>query len=112
MGIIIYLKIRVLEKSISTIIIIYVDYHKHLNIVKIKRSWIFIRSNAFLNYPAGNFLSNIEYEWLDTFKSEISNEVINTYLHFAHSGRPRRIMSFSRAANFIFYFDPVTRRPW
>ncbi len=87
---------------------IYVDYHNYLNIVKDKKD-LDIERIKFLSAITrrGNFLSNIEYEWLDTFKSEISNEVIDTYIHFAHSGRTNDSEFMIELANFIFYFDPV-----
>jgi two-component SAPR family response regulator len=53
-------------------------------------------------------LSDSEYEWLDPFKSEISNEVIDTFLHFAQSCDQSHNAEFLiEIANFIFYFDPV-----
>lgn len=56
----------------------------------------------------GNFLADLEYEWLDTFKSEISNEVIDTYLRFAGSIKIADDPEFLvKLASYIFYFDPV-----
>ncbi|WP_228098921.1 galactose oxidase [Pedobacter sp. MC2016-24] len=56
----------------------------------------------------GAFLPNANYEWMDQFKAEISNEIIDTYLHFAHSiviaDDPDRLIEL---ANYIFYFDPI-----
>jgi hypothetical protein len=87
---------------------IYVDYHNYLNIVKDKKD-LDIEKIKYLSAITrrGNFLSNIEYEWLDVFKSEISNEVIDTYIHFAHSGSTHDPEFMIELANFIFYFDPV-----
>jgi hypothetical protein len=86
----------------------YVDYHNYLNIVKDKKDLDIekIKCLSAITHR-GNFLSNIEYEWLDTFKSEISNEVIDTYLHFAHSGSTGDPEFLIELANFIFSFDPV-----
>jgi DNA-binding SARP family transcriptional activator len=86
----------------------YVDYHNYLNIVKDKKDLDIekIKCLSAITHR-GNFLSNIEYEWLDTFKSEISNEVIDTYLHFAHSGSTNDPEFLIELANFIFSFDPV-----
>ncbi|MES2277873.1 MAG: galactose oxidase [Bacteroidota bacterium] len=87
---------------------IYVDYHNYLNIVKDKKELDIQKIKCLSEITQrGNFLSNIEYEWLDTFKSEISNEVIDTYLHFAHSGATHDPEFMVELANFIFYFDPV-----
>jgi len=87
---------------------IYVDYHNYLNIVKDKKE-LDIRKIKLLSdiTQRGNFLSNIEYEWLDIFKSEISNDVIDTYLHFAHSSTSHDPEFLVELASFIFYFDPV-----
>ncbi|MDB5125561.1 MAG: hypothetical protein JWP94_3690 [Mucilaginibacter sp.] len=86
----------------------YVDYHNYLNIVKDKKDLDIEKINCLSAIThRGNFLSNIEYEWLDTFKSEISNEVIDTYLHFAHSGSTNDPEFLIELANFIFSFDPV-----
>ncbi|HKG05211.1 MAG TPA: hypothetical protein VKB19_02065 [Pedobacter sp.] len=56
----------------------------------------------------GSFLSNVEYEWLDAFKSEISNEIIDTYLHYAATIRIEEDAELLvKLANYVFYFDPV-----
>jgi len=88
---------------------IYVDYYNYLSIVKDKKKLDIQKiKNLSEITQRGNFLSNIEYEWLDTFKSEISNEVIDTYLHFAQSTEtshdPELLIEI---ASYIFYFDPV-----
>ncbi len=87
---------------------IYVDYHNYLNIVKDKKELNIEKIKCLSEITQrGNFLSNIEYEWLDSFKSEITNEVIDTYLHFAHAGTTTDPEFLTELANFIFYFDPV-----
>ena len=56
----------------------------------------------------GNFLSNVEYEWLDSFKSEISNEIVDAYLRYAASIKIADDPEFLvNLANYVFYFDPV-----
>lgn len=56
----------------------------------------------------GNFLSNVEYEWLDSFKSEISNEIVDAYLRYAASVKIADDPEFLvKLANYVFYFDPV-----
>lgn len=56
----------------------------------------------------GNFLPNVEYEWMDAFKSEISFEVVDIYIAYIKSIRladdPELILTLT---NHIFYFDPV-----
>lgn len=88
---------------------IFVDYHAYLNIVcnkdKLDKQKIIQLTHI---TQRGNFLSNIEYEWLDAFKSDVSNEIIDSYLQFANSVKitddPKFII---KIANDIFYFDPV-----
>jgi DNA-binding SARP family transcriptional activator len=88
--------------------VIYVDYYNYLNIVKDKKELDVKRvKDLSAITQRGNFLSNIEYEWLDTFKSEISNEVIDTYMHFAQSEIAHDPELLIDLANYIFYFDPV-----
>jgi two-component SAPR family response regulator len=56
----------------------------------------------------GNFLANVEYEWLDSFKSEISNEIVDAYLRYAASVKIADDPEFLiKLANYVFYFDPV-----
>lgn len=98
-----YWKIEIDHKNI------YVDYNNYLNIVTDKKD---LGHDRIKNLSAithrGNFLSNIEYEWLDAFKSEISNEVIDIYLHFAHLEKAAHEPEFLiELANYIFYFDLV-----
>lgn len=88
---------------------VYVDYHDYLSLVKGKRKLDKekIKSLSMIT-QRGNFLSNNEYEWLDTFKSEISNDVINTYLRHAQSPEFSYDPEFLiEIANYIFHFDPV-----
>ena len=88
---------------------IFVDYYNYLTIVSNKEE---LDKQKILQLTQitqrGNFLSNIEYEWLDTFKSDVSNEIIDCYLQFANSMKisddPRFLI---KLANDIFYFDPV-----
>ncbi|MDF2431994.1 MAG: hypothetical protein JWP44_1625, partial [Mucilaginibacter sp.] len=87
----------------------HVDYFEYLSIVRDK-SLLDIERIKFLSAitQRGNFLLNSEYEWLDSFKSEISNEVIDTYLHYAHSlDALHEVEHLIEIAGYIFYFDPV-----
>ncbi len=88
---------------------IMVDYHNYLSIVsnktKLNKQKIIQLTNI---TQRGNFLSNIEYEWLDTFKSEVSNEIIDCYIQFANSVQLADDAEFLiKLTNDIFYFDPV-----
>jgi DNA-binding SARP family transcriptional activator len=85
------------------------DYLSYLAIVKDKKKLNKERINQLAEITQrGSFLSNIEYEWLDEYKSEVSNEIIDTYIHFAHSIPIKEDPDFLvRLANYIFYFDAV-----
>lgn len=54
----------------------------------------------------GSLLHDVEYPWLDPFKSDVSNHVIDTYLHFARqdASDPEFMIML---ADYIFYFDSV-----
>lgn len=86
-----------------------VDYRDYLAIVNDKQHVNKQKINELANITQrGSFLSNTEYEWLDDFKSEVSNEIIDTYLHFAHTiPIPDDPEFLVRLANDIFHFDPV-----
>ncbi len=86
-----------------------VDYHNYLNIVKDKRELNKQRIKELTQIiQRGSFLSNLEYEWLDPFKSEISNQVIDIYQHYANSMEVSEDPEFMvEIANYIFYFDSV-----
>lgn len=88
---------------------VHIDYHHYLNIVNSKQEIDKNRLNELTNLiQRGSFLSNVEYDWLDSFKSEISNEIIDTYLHYAAGIKiaddPELLINL---ANYVFYFDPV-----
>ena len=98
-----YWKIEIDYKSIQ------VDYHNYLNIVSNKNN---LNKQKIVQLTQitqrGNFLSGIEYEWLDTYKSDISNEIIDSYIQFADSIQISDDPEFLiKLANDIFYFDPV-----
>ena len=88
---------------------IHVDYTHYLLLIRNKKA---LNKENILELAditkRGNFLSNVEYEWLDTFKSEISNEIVDTYLRFAATIKISEDPEFLiQLANYIFYFDPV-----
>ena len=88
---------------------VHVDYGDYLSIVRDK-ALLDIERIKFLSAitQRGNFLLNNEYEWLDSFKSEISNEVIDTYLHYAHSLDPAHDAELLiEISGYVFHFDPV-----
>jgi two-component SAPR family response regulator len=98
-----YWKIEIDYSAIS------VDYYNYLNIVSNKNK---LNKQKILQLThitqRGNFLSNIEYEWLDAFKSEVSNEIIDSYIQYANGIQIADDPEFLiKLANDIFYFDPV-----
>ncbi|REA62879.1 galactose oxidase [Dyadobacter luteus] len=88
---------------------IHVDYTHYLSLIRNKKS---LSREKIVELAAitkrGNFLANVEYEWLDSFKSEISNEIIDSYLGFAATMKIAQDAEFLvELANYVFYFDPV-----
>ncbi|WP_285056687.1 galactose oxidase [Pedobacter ginsengisoli] len=86
-----------------------IDYNVYLRILHDKGKMDRQKVNELTEIvQQGSFLSNVEYEWLDAFKSEISNEIIDAYLHFAASIKiaddPELLI---KLASCIFYFDQV-----
>ena len=88
---------------------IHVDYTHYLTLIRNKKALNKQNIMELANITKrGNFLSNVEYEWLDTFKSEISNEIVDTYLRFAATMKIAEDPEFLiKLANYVFYFDPV-----
>lgn len=87
----------------------YVDYQEYFNIVNSKKEISKDKIGKLIRIiKRGSFLSTTAYEWMDPFKSEISNEVIDAYLHFARSVQiqddPELLIE---VANYVFYFDSV-----
>ncbi|CAG5006090.1 hypothetical protein DYBT9275_03726 [Dyadobacter sp. CECT 9275] len=88
---------------------IHVDYTHYLALISNKKALNKERILELANITKrGNFLSNTEYEWLDSFKSEISNEIVDSYLGFAATIKISADPEFLvQLANYVFYFDPV-----
>jgi two-component SAPR family response regulator len=86
-----------------------VDYAEYLTLVSGKRTLSKSDITELANITKrGSFLSNQEYEWLDSFKSEVSNEIVDAYLRYASSVTIAEDPEFLiKLANYIFYFDPV-----
>ncbi|TLV02173.1 galactose oxidase [Dyadobacter luticola] len=88
---------------------ILIDYALYLDLVSGKRTLTKQEVSELANITKrGSFLANQEYEWLDSFKSEVSNEIVDAYLRYATSVDISDDPEFLiRLANYIFYFDPV-----
>jgi len=56
----------------------------------------------------GSFLANVEYPWLDTIKSDISNEIVDILLEYAGRARLETEAEFLvKLASCVFSFDSV-----
>ncbi|MGA0559223.1 galactose oxidase [Larkinella sp. VNQ87] len=88
---------------------IYVDYERYVAIINTKKA---LTKQTIIELgeitQRGPFLLNTEYYWLDDFKSDISNRIINTFLQYADNPDlhedPELLIQIT---NFIFYYDPV-----
>ncbi len=88
---------------------IFIDYQIYLAIVNNKGALDKGRIKELSTIVRrGGFLSETDYEWLDSFKADVSIQVINTYMRFAEDVRIGDDPEFMvELANNIFYFDPV-----
>lgn len=87
----------------------FIDYNDYLDIVTSKAELNRDKISRLAKViKRGGFMSTAAYEWMDPFKSEMSNEIIDAYLHFARSvdisEDPELLIE---VANYIFYFDSV-----
>jgi hypothetical protein len=88
---------------------IHVDYERYVTIIHDKKA---LTKKSIIELgqitERGSFLSNTEYHWLDDFKADVSNEIINSFLHYAEklkiSDDPEFLIQIT---NFIFYYDSV-----
>jgi two-component SAPR family response regulator len=87
----------------------YVDYAEYLSIVSDRKALTrekVERLSAIVS--KGGFLSNLERDWLDPFKSAVSNNIIDTYLDFAARLNYEEHAEFlQQLAGNIFYFDAL-----
>ncbi len=88
---------------------IFIDYQNYLAIVTNKGTLDKGRIKELSTIvQRGGFLSETDYEWLDSFKAEVSIQVINTYMRFAENVNIADDPEFMvELANNIFYFDSV-----
>lgn len=87
---------------------LHVDYHEYFQIVngskEPSREDIIDLQSIIENKP---FLNNTNADWLDPFKSEVSNEIIDTFLKYIGSSEddPEFILHLTKC---IFLFDAVS----
>jgi DNA-binding SARP family transcriptional activator len=87
---------------------LYIDYFEYLQLVRTKEELgkeQLVRLLAIVEHSP--FLNNTTAEWLDPFKSEVSNEIIDTFLNYttASEDDPEFLMHL---INCIFVFDAVS----
>lgn len=88
---------------------IHVDYHQYLQIVDTKQVLSKLQIEELFNLiQRGSFMLDTDYEWLDEFKAEVTNQIIDRLLLFARSvdmtAEPDILI---QTTNHIFHFDPV-----
>lgn len=87
---------------------IYIDYYEYLKIVhrtsELEREDMVALLAIVEKSP---FLNNTQAEWLDSFKSDVSNEIIDTFLKYVNhtSDDPEFLLHLT---NCIFVFDMVS----
>ncbi|GAB4039359.1 hypothetical protein GCM10028774_40500 [Spirosoma jeollabukense] len=88
---------------------VYVDYERYMGIVTDKATLTKQTISELGEITKrGSFLLNTEYNWLDEFKSDISNKIINTFLQYTESLSISTDPEFLvQLTNYIFYYDPV-----
>jgi len=86
-----------------------VDFYQYLQVVQDRSALTRQKINQLAAITQrGAFLSHLEYPWLASFKAEVSNDIIDTYLSFAGTISIADDPEFLvKLANDIFYFDPV-----
>jgi two-component SAPR family response regulator len=86
-----------------------IDFLNYLNIIKDKNKLDEEKVFQLISIiERGSFLPNTDYEWLDKFKSEISNEIIDVYNHYIKSVNIASDPEFFiRLSDCVFNLDPV-----
>lgn len=88
---------------------VFVDYYEYLHLIDTKQ--VLTKGQIerlFALIQRGSVLLDTDYEWLDEFKAEVTNDIIDRLLLFAHSvdmaSEPDILI---QTTNHIFHFDPV-----
>lgn len=84
----------------------FIDYHRYKELISQEKLTPEQVEELLAVLSNGNLLPTGDYEWMDTFKDEISNRVIHTLLNLTGNinidAYPRQV---SRVADIIFKFD-------
>lgn len=85
------------------------DYYELIHITDDKKNISKDRIDHIINITKkGPFLSNLEYEWLDQFKADISEKIINTLIEYAETVDIKRHPNFTiRLSDCVFNFDSI-----
>lgn len=88
---------------------VFVDYYDFLKLTDEKKNLSKEEINLLTKIVSrGNFLFNLEYEWLEPFKSEISNRVIDAYTSYSKNlNFEADAQEIIEIADRIFVFDKV-----
>lgn len=85
---------------------IYLDYNHYLELVRANEKWNKENLLEILNLVKEGLLTNINAEWLDNIKAEVSNEIIDRILDFIDSMENADDPEFIvQLCNCIFQFD-------
>jgi two-component SAPR family response regulator len=85
-----------------------IDYYEYLAIVRDKKERDRKDMEALLSIVENSpFLNNIHEEWLDSFKSDISNETIDVFLNYIKNSKDDHEFLL-HLTNCIFIFDAVS----
>lgn len=86
-----------------------IDYYEIQKLTTAKKKLSIAEANLVLAMVnQGSFLSNLEYEWLDDFKGEISNKVIDVLLAYAEDlSVEKQAEMIVEVADTILKFDSV-----
>lgn len=87
---------------------VYVEYLEIMNIhEKKERSYDALR-NLLVAANKGQFLLNLDYEWLDRYKGKVSDIMVDTLIAYAESLDPKKESSLIiQITNSVFNFDSV-----
>lgn len=89
---------------------LFVEYLEVMEIVENQKSELSSESLTYLldSVNEGQFLINVEYEWLDYYKGIVSDKIVDTLISYAESLDPKKDASLIiRIVNTIFNFDSV-----
>ena len=87
----------------------HIDLYECLELAKNSQSWLKEEMEQFLDIiRKGPALSNIDADWIDAFKAELSNEIIDRVLGYINEHASKDDPDFTiNLVNSIFIFDMI-----